>query len=69
MENAGFNKRSNWDRGWVNGAALKYWLTYGSCMARACKTYLGRPEDAELPQVWSSHPSVTTQICKHTSVH
>ena len=39
MENAGFNRRSNWDQGWMHGAALKYWLTYGSGTAHASKTF------------------------------
>lgn len=38
MENAGFNRRSNWDWSWMYGATLKYWLTYGSYMAHVNKT-------------------------------
>lgn len=39
MENVGFNRRSNWDQGRMHGATLKYWLTDGSCMAHASKTF------------------------------
>lgn len=40
MEKAGFNRRSSQvDWGWMHGAAPRYRLTYGICMAHASKTF------------------------------